>query len=634
MRDQSSASGHSLPPRPASWPAALAVGAGLVYLALYVWLEGLLPRGPQEFAYFPFMTEPLPFSAMRGFTFEQLARHLGRIFLLGPALLLLAYAAAKRWQLRPPDAEVRRRLLIGAVSVSLALTALMMFMVLEGRAIVDDELVYRQQAELLASGRLAEDTVPRWGREVFTVWTRIGATGKYLFGEPLVQVPGTILGWPALLHLLLAPLALWAWHRSLRFETTAGVASWATLLVAVSPMFILTNALALSHTTTFTCLTLAGLGYQWARERPIAGAALTGMALGFGLAVRPQVVAPIGLVIGLATLLRLVRRRYWFGALVLSASASFWMVVIAAYNRLLTGSALKLPWFLIEPGERFGFGLVGGVAFVHTPWTALENLLVTAVRFNGWWLGWPLSLGLIVAWLVLGRPRDGTRLWLLGGAALILFNAFYYSPGVSDTGPIYYFELLLPAAIVGAHAIVRALERWPRAVSAILLVHFAVGTTSFLWENVARLNRLVTTIHAPVEAALEKIEPPALLIHENHWRESMRFGWVWSYPLRTRSDRDPVVTLPRGSASSVPAMLKRYRGRTCWYHRYDPATQEPELLKCREARALLARKRRSGPVMRIPATAERLGFLDLKEAYAARRKAKESVQESPEGDMR
>ena len=79
------------------------------------------------------------------------------------------------------------------------------------------------------------------------------------------------------------------------------------------------------------------------------------------------------------------------------------------------------------------------------PWGAVENLVVSAVRLNGWWLGWPLSLG------------------------------------------------LLPASILGAHAIVRGLERWPRAVSAILLVHFAVGTTSFLWENVRRLDRLVMT---------------------------------------------------------------------------------------------------------------------------------------------
>ncbi len=646
---------HARQDRPGpGWLPGTAAAAGLAYLALYVWLEGLLPRGPQEFAYFPFIADPLPFAPMRGFTFEQLARHLGRTFLLGPALLLLAFVVAKAWRRPPPGpgraagahteltcaagahTELtcaagtqrppgRRRLLIAVAGGSVALTLLVMAVVLRGRAIVDDELVYRQQADLLIRGRLAEDTVPQWGKEVFTVWTRIGATGKYLFGEPLVQVPGTILGLPALLHVLLAPLALWAWYRSLRFETSAEVASWATLLVAASPLFILTNALALSHTTTLTCVTLAGLGYQWARhQRPIAGAALTGTALGFGLAVRPQVIAPLGAVLGLATLFQLVRRGRRPAAVVLIACGCCWLLLVAAYNRALSGSPLTLPWYLFEPGEDFGFGDVGGFHFIHTPWAAVENLLVTVVRFNGWWLGWPLSLGLIVAWLMLGRPSGGARLWLTAGAALILFNAFYYSTGISETGPIYYFELLLPAAIVGAHAIVRGLERWPRAAAALLLVHFALGTTSFLWENVSRLDRLVTTIHAPVEAVLEKIEPPALLIHENHWRESMRYGWVWSFPQRTRSDREPIVTLPRGPSRYLPAILKRYSGRECWYYRLDPATRRPQLKRCRNARELLVRKRQPGRNLRIASTAERLGFLDMKDRGAAYRRAKKA----------
>ena len=609
------------------WLPGIATAAGSVYLAIYLWLEGLLPRGPQEFAYFPFIADPLPFAPMRGFTFEQLARHLGRTFLLGPALLLLAFAVARTGWLRPPGPTTRRRLLIGVAVASVALTALVMTVVLRGRAIVDDELVYRQQADLLTSGRLAEDTVPRWGKEVFTVWTSIGATGKYLFGEPLIQVPGAILGLPALLHLVLAPLALWAWYRSLRFETSAGIAAWATLLVAASPMFILTNALALSHTATLACVTLASLGHQWARHgRPIAGAALTGTALGFGLTVRPQVIVPVGLVLGLATLYQLVRRGRRWSAGLLVASGGFWLLLIAAYNRALSGSSLTLPWYLFEPGENFGFGDVGGVPFIHTPWAAAENLLVTIVRFNGWWLGWPLSLGLIVVWLAFGRALEGARLWLMAGGALILFNAFYYSTGISETGPIYYFELLLPASIAGAHAIVRGLEHWPRAATAVLLVHFALGTTSFLWENVARLDRLVTTIHAPVEAVLEKIEPPALLIHENHWRESMRHGWVWSFPLRSRSDRAPIVTLPRGQPADVLALLTRYSGRECWYYRTDPSTRRPQLKRCRNARELLVRKRRPGPNLRIESTAERLGFLDIKDRRVGYRRAKQKAR--------
>ncbi len=599
--------------------AVFALAAG----AIYLWLEQLLPRGPQEFAYFPFMTDPLPFAPMRGFTFEQLMRHIGRLFVLGPALACLAFVLAKvRRRIEPPGPEAMKRILIVAVGVSVVVTALVMATVLEGRAIVDDELVYKQQADILASGKLAEDTVPPWGWEVFTIWTNLGATGKYLFGEPLVQVPGTFLGLPALMHLLLAPLALWAWFRVVRHDAGAEVASWATILVAVSPMFMLTNALALSHTTTFTCLVLAGLGAQWARrERPIGGALLAGGALGFGLTVRPQVVVPIGMVIGLTALYRLLRRRHWGGVAALVGSGSAWLVLIGAYNHALFGSPLVLPWYRFFPLENFGFGHVGGIDFIHTPWTALENLAVVAVQLNGWWLGWPLSLGLIVAWLVLGRPLRGAGPWLLGAAALVLLNAPYYSTGISETGPIYYFELLLPAAILGAHAVVRALARWPTAVTAVLIVHFAVGTTSFVWENVARLDRLVTAIHTPAEEVMARIEPPALLIHENGFEESIRFGWVWSFPARLRHDGDPIVTYPRGAPRYLPALMKRYAYRQCWYYRLDPETGGRELHRCRDSMELMTRQRVLAPAQRIESTAEHLGFLSMEEAQFARSQA-------------
>ncbi len=631
------------PPQPdrsgARWPLSAAV-AGVACLAIYAWLEGLLPRGPQEFAYFPFMTDPLPFAPMRGFTFEQLVRHLGRTFMLGPALLCLA-AAAAAWKLKPPDSRLRRTLMIVAVGVSLLTMAIVMARVLKGRAIIDDELVYRQQAELLATGRLTETTVPPWGWEVFTIWARLptgefGATGKYLFGEPLIQIAGTWFGLPALLHLLLAPLALWAWYRVVDADAGTRVAFWATILVAISPMFILTNALALSHTTTLTCLILAGLGFQWAcRQRPVAGALLCGTALGFGLTVRPQVVVPMGMVLGLATLYQLLRRRHMAAIAALIGSGSLWLILIALYNRALSGSPFMLPWYLFKPIERFGFGQVGGVEFIHTPWTAIENLVVVAIRFNGWWLGWPLSLGLVLAWWLLGRPRQGVHLWLLGGAAIILLNVPYYSPGVSETGPVYYFELLLPAAILGGHAIARGLERWPRAASAFLLVHFALGTTSFLWENVARLDRLVTTIHSSVDAVMEQIEPPALLIHESHWSESMRFGWVWSFPKRFRSDDDPIVTYPRGPARFLPNMLARYEGRECWYFRFEPpagrsSSAQPQLSRCEDAMDQLRRPRKPGVALRIASTAERLGMISPRQSNAGRRQLEENeVGSSP-----
>lgn len=616
------------------WISLLAGLLGLLCLAIYGWLESLLPRGAQEFAYFPFMTDPLPFAPMRGFTFEQLARHVLRTFVLGSSLACLVVGLAGVWRSGPPRRGSHRSLLIGVIGASIILSATVMTSVLNGRAIVDDELVYRQQAELLLSGRLAENTVPPWGWEVFTIWTQKGATGKYLPGEAIVQMFGALVGLPALLHLILAPLALWAWYRVVLRDTGKEVALWATILIAASPMFILTNALALSHTTTLTCLIFAGLGYQWARDdRPVLGALLCGTALGFGLMVRPQVIVPFGLVLGLTTLAVLMRRRKGLAVAALIASGSLWLVMIALYNRALSGNPLTLPWYLFKPIERFGFGHTGGVDFEHTVWGAVQNILVVIVQFNGWWLGWPLSLVLILGWLALGRPRQGTTLWLAGGAALILLNVPYYSTGISETGPIYYFELLLPAAILGSHAITRAYGRWPAVTSIVLVIHFGLATTSFLAENVARLDRLVTTIHAPVDEIFEQLEPPALLIHENHWTESMRFGWVWSFPLRFRQEQDPIVTFPRGPARFAPALIERYGYRECWYTRINPVTSQRELSRCEDVMDVLLARRKGGTSKRLPSTAELLGLLNPDDTYLMRKHKQKLANPAGEGAL-
>lgn len=593
------------------WVVASVTLGGLLVLA-YAVFEGSLPRGPSEFVFWPPL-EPLPFAPMRGFTFEQLMRHAGRAVILGPALLLLGLPLSRLPGLRPPGPACLRRLVIGVGVLSLGCTAAILLWLLQGRALFDDELTYRMQAALLAEGRVAEDTVPPWPGENFTIWTRRGATGKYLFGEPLVQVVGTLLGYPALLHLLLAAVTLLAWHRGVRRDCGDAVAAWATAFVALSPMFLFTTPTGLSQATSLACLACAGLGYQGCRGQAAwTGAAVLGTALGFGLTVRPQVVAPAGIVLVGAALFSLLRRRRWGPPLLLLGSGCVWVLFIGLYNRALTGSWLTLPWSLFQPLERYGFGRpLEGDPFVHSLGTAVENLAVTLVRFNGWWLGWPLSLALLALWLGLGRPLAGGRVWLGVGVALVAFQFPYYSTGVSETGPVYQYELLLPASLLGAHALDRALARWPRRTWALLVVQVLLGTTTFVVEKAARMERMMNVIHGPAEWVLARVEPPALLLYETALQENLRLGWLTSgFPVRWRSDGDPVVTYPRGQPQGVAALRRRYAERNCYYFRVDPRRLEPEVLRCEAAESLLARPYElEGPALAIPSTAMRRGWL-------------------------
>ena len=426
-----------------------------------------------------------------------------------------------------------------------------------------DELTYRMQALLYAGGRLGDRTIPPWteGVEPFTIVTRAGFTGKYLPGEPLVQIPGALLGAPALSHVPLAALTLWAFHRSLK-GNPAQIA--ATALLALSPMFVFTGATGLSHSTSLACVTLAALGLTLVREgRALPGAILTGLALGFGLLVRVQAVAPFGGVLGIWILVTLLRRRSWPALTALCATGALGVVAVLAYDVALTGDPLRLPWYLYRPLENMGFGEVfsEGASWVHTPAKALVNVVVTAVRMNGWWLGWPVSF---LPLLLVRRDDLSAALPLVAaGLGLFTFNLFYYSTGVSDTGPVYSFELLLPLCALAGAALTRAAARW-RWVAPAVAVHLLLGTGTFWLEHAWRLHRLVEAIHARPERALAALPAHSMLFT---WPLPMEQspGWVHTFPVRDREAGADVLTYPQMDDAWCRAVIAGHPDRACFY---------------------------------------------------------------------
>lgn len=569
-----------------------------------------IPRGPAEFAY---GNSPLswPFGAMRGFTVEQLASHVGRALLLGSALAALAWWLARRWpDVRVPS-SLERRTLLAACGLALVLASWALGGLLRGRVLVDDESTYAYQAELLSRGLLADSQAPRWLDEPFTVYSRLGATGKYLFGEPLVQILGVWLGLPGLLHLALFAALLALWHRTLRPQVGDGVAGWATLFLAISPMLLFTTGTGMSHTTSLFALVLAGYGLARIEgSRFASGALWVACGLGLGLAVRPQVAVPAGAAILVLALLRFLRARAAGGLAVLAAVGALWLAAVLGYNALLTGSPWSLPWNLVPIPEQMGFGPVTpGSEYRHSLVRALENLATSAVRWNGWWTGSPWGLAAVAIWWRLGRPRAGLGPWLASGTGLVAFNFLYYSPGVSDTGPVYYFELLLPGSLMLGHAAVGALARWPALASWTLILQILLGGGSFFVEQAGRLARLANAIHRPAERALAAIERPALLIHENSPAETLAPGWVFGFPVRFRFAEDPVVTFPRTCPECARELRLRYPERACYYLRFNWEARGHELATCQEVEALLARPApTSTRSLAIRSTAERLGW--------------------------
>jgi hypothetical protein len=527
---------------------------------------------------------------MRGFTYEQLWGHVARGALLGPALLLLTLGLAR---LRPLSFRATpERVAWLASGVGLGVTAVTMLGVLRGRAIQDDELVYHMQATILGEGRLSMPGLGFVPSDVFSIATRLGYTGKYLPGEPLVQILGVAVGVPALLHLPLLALTLWAWFQAVRLRAGERFAGAATAALALSPMVMLTAASGLSETTSLCMAALAGLGLEWARgKRTVAGAVLAASAVTFGLATRPQSLVPIGAVLLPAVAWALVSRRAW------AALAAFSLVLVAgvgavgAYNAALSGSPLTLPWFLQCVIERYGFGRVWKYdTFVHTPWTALENVGVVLVRLNAWWLGFPCSLGVLALAPWLKPALRAFRDWYVVALAIVAFEFAYYSSGGSDTGSLYHHELVLPGSLLAAGVAEAALSRARSLFQTAVAVHLGLGTAVFVGEQVLRLERLVTTIHADSDAALARVVAPALVFHETRQSETRIAGWVFdTFPRRYRGHGAAVVTFPNAVPALRARVLAEYPGRHCYYYRRDPETEAAVLSRCEDARSLMDR---------------------------------------------
>jgi hypothetical protein len=565
----------------------LSLGVGLLLCLIYVVWQASEPHGPGEFAYA--FTLNLPYSAMRGFTYEQLWGHVRRVCLLAPGLSLTAWGLAGLLELRPP--RDLQRAMWCCSAWCLLVTGVIMLGVFRGRAFVNDELIYAMQAGFYRAGRLTGVDLGISPGDLFTVVTGLGYTGKYLPGEGLMQVPGVMLGVPALMHLPVVAITLWAFYQAVRRSSGVAFAQLATAALALSPMLAFTSATGLSHASTLMWVVLMGLAVELAKEgRVLSGAVLSGASFGLGLLTRPQSLLPAGAVLGLALVWVLLKRRALAALATLALVSGAGAALLLAYNQALSGSPWHLPWFLQCDAEHYGFGFVWATqTYEHTLRGAFENLLVVATRLNAWWLGLPLSLGVAAVWLAWGRPKAGAGLWLWTGAAVLLFEFFYYSPGISDIGAIYHYELLLPGSVIAAAVATRLLQL--KQGPLILAVALLGGTGSWVVEQGLRCHRLISTIHRDTDAVLAKVQKPALIIHETFVNEVVSSGWIapGTFPRQAREPTDDVVTWPRVNPTVLDRARRAYPGRHCYYYRYLPGTAKPELTRCEDSIALLKR---------------------------------------------
>jgi hypothetical protein len=409
-------------------------------------------------------------------------------------------------------------------------------LVLRRAPICDDENTYRFIGQTLERGHLMAPSPGgdlAFYDEQFVVINDKGRFGKYPVGFPALLALGRMAGAETLVvPLLTAGLVLLTAlvGRSLYGGRTAALAA---LLLALSPQVLATGATWLSQPAAAVCLMIALcslLAMERAGARRTPWAVATGLALGYGVLVRPM---PGALFVAVALVYMAVRYRprsaadlaAWVGLLAPIAAAALLMVVI---NRIQTGSALLTAYQTAHHNASLARMASGSMA------KRASSVVGTLIRFDHWFLGWPLA----AAFSLLARrsPQVG----LLWGvvAAEMLYRVLTPKVGVGTAGPLYVFEALPAMALLTADGMRRLAERRPgdrlaalvpgkRLVPALLASGTLVAVAMFLPPRLGDL-ALAGSAHRLVDdlLAAQRIQR-ALVFHEQLVPPQSGLSWAY-----------------------------------------------------------------------------------------------------------
>lgn len=402
-----------------------------------------------------------------------------------------AEAPARRWGRRPSGSA----LVVAVVAVLSALGAVLLSSLLfPYLSINNDEPIYRLQAQALAAGHLFPPAPAP--ADAFTPWLAVVRDGHYVLKyTPVVagiHALGLALtgGFATGLALLAAAGVVVTYLLGCEVLGDRRVAALAAVLWAVSPLTVVQSGLLLPYLPFVILLMLTVLGVlrglRLGRWLPLAGAGLT---LGLAVAARPYDAVMFLLPLA-GWLVWTERARLWWVLPRLAAGLALPVVGLLAFDSAATGSPFTLPFALLEPDDKLGFG--DRKLYPSDPARAFGILQgLSGVGSHLWLLGvgW-VAGGVLLAVLAVAaavRRRVPTPALLLGGGALLLiasylffwgaWNAAELWGGIRYVGPFYLMAVLVPLVLLGARGLADLVAAGSRRVRGAGVLVSAVAVT-------------------------------------------------------------------------------------------------------------------------------------------------------------
>jgi 4-amino-4-deoxy-L-arabinose transferase-like glycosyltransferase len=273
---------------------------------------------------------------------------------------------------------------------------------------------------------------------------------------------------------------------------TSLVATW---LFALSPLVIIQSATYLSYLSSLTFLLLClGSYFRAVRSGSERWWAVAGATGAIAFACRPfDAVIVLAPVIAHLSWLLYRRRVAWKPVAILAAAAAPFLALLAWLNFVMSGSPLTLPFTMLDPLDRLGFGWrslhPSNIAIWFGPRQALEGLWMHVLWFPVFLCGGPALL------LVATRARFrslSTPMRVVAATAITFpvgYLFFWGSYGMSHVwqahpisylGPFYWLPVVVPFTLLGAIGLrsVHIIRPWIAIALVAVMLVFDAGTVA------------------------------------------------------------------------------------------------------------------------------------------------------------
>ncbi len=539
----------------------------------------------------------LDMSYMRYFPSRFASSVIWKLVLLFPGTCLLAlFLTLKGTRIFLGSASRIRSLQIYFAVSALLIIVIFANSVFKQTAVTDDERTYDLQARILLEGKLftSPPPVPE-SFDTFFVITDGKYTGKYTIGHPLLLAAGMLLGSSYLLPILLsASLILLVYGISKRLYGNREVSLLTAFLLLISPFFVFTSSTRLSHSTTafflgiFMLLFLETFSEDRKHGVSLLFSFLAGFCVGYAFNVRPLTAVGFSIPFVILLMAKLVKEKWNVLPQAFLMFMGFFLVLLFTLwcNKQVTGSWTEFPFHHYNPTERMGFGhVLKNSKYMHTPARALVNLAVSGLKMNIFLFGVPISLLFIAPFLFLHNMQKGDKLCLGIIAAFCFSYLFYYSPGVSDTGPIYYYELVIPLVILSARGVflihgflARRFPEIKHFVGNFIFLSFLLTALTFYPERILHILNLTEKISEPYEA-VEKNDIHNAVVFI---RSVPLSGWVFGFKLNSPGFDDDVLYCRLLSGEKNLEVTRNFPERDYYIMWYDSEKGVTRLIEVTE----------------------------------------------------